>query len=100
MHPDLSTSGEGGAGQGGKGRRHVGKEIKYLNEVECSSKNHWGNAGPTSDEGGKPVGLVYIGVAGPKGVVTSEHRYMGSRFAVRDRTTQQALVLLRDELLR
>jgi len=40
MHPDLFTSGEGGAGQGGKGRRHVGKEIKYLNEVECNSKNH------------------------------------------------------------
>ena len=51
MHPDLFTSGEGGAGQGDKGRRHVGKEIKCLQtysgvEIHTATvSGHWVKTG-------------------------------------------------------
>lgn len=53
-----------------------------------------GNAGPTSDEGGKAVGLVYIAVAGPTGVRVEEHRFRGQREFIRRRSQQAALDLL------
>ena len=34
-----------------------------------------GNAGPTSDKGDKPVGLVYISVSGPGGEVVEEYKF-------------------------
>lgn len=58
-----------------------------------------GNAGPTSDKDNKPVGLVYVGVAGPKDTVVEEHRFRGTREDIRRRSTQVALVLLRNILL-
>lgn len=58
-----------------------------------------GNAGPTADVDGKPVGLVYISLAGPGKVETYEHKYRGLREDIRRRATQQALSLLRDTLL-
>ncbi len=58
-----------------------------------------GNAGPTADVDGKPVGLVYIAVAGPKGTVVSENKFRGTREDVRKRCTQTALVMLRKVLL-
>jgi nicotinamide-nucleotide amidase len=58
-----------------------------------------GNAGPTSDVDGKPVGLVYIGVAGRQNVKVEEHRLRGSRDDIRQRCTQLALVQLREMLL-
>jgi nicotinamide-nucleotide amidase len=58
-----------------------------------------GNAGPTADVDGKPVGLVYIGLAGPKGVQVAEHNLRGSRDMIRQRCTQLALVQLREMLL-
>ena len=57
-----------------------------------------GNAGPTADAGGKPVGLVYIAVAGPEGTTCAEGKYRGTREDVRRRATQQALVMLREAL--
>lgn len=57
-----------------------------------------GNAGPTSDQGGKPVGLVYIAVAGPETTTVHETTYRGTREDVRRRATQQALVMLREAL--
>jgi nicotinamide-nucleotide amidase len=58
-----------------------------------------GNAGPTSDIDGKPVGLVYIAVAGPRGTEATENKFHGQREDVRKRSTQAALVLLRNILL-
>ncbi len=59
-----------------------------------------GNAGPTSDKDNKPVGLVYIAVAGPNGTECTENKFHGLREDVRKRSTQSALVLLRSILLR
>lgn len=59
-----------------------------------------GNAGPTSDVDGKPVGLVYIAVASPhQGVVVQEHKFRGDRSQIRFRTEQAALTLLRRAIL-
>lgn len=58
-----------------------------------------GNAGPTADVDGKPVGLVYIGLAGPTGTEVREHRLRGAREDIRQRCTQLALVQLREVLL-
>jgi len=59
-----------------------------------------GNAGPTSDVGDEPVGLVYIAVAFPGGCEVQEHRFRGERAEIRRRATQAALVALRAELLK
>jgi nicotinamide-nucleotide amidase len=58
-----------------------------------------GNAGPTADVDGKPVGLVYIGIAGPKSIEVKEQHMRGARADIRFRCTQLALVHLRECLL-
>ncbi|HVL38504.1 MAG TPA: CinA family protein, partial [Fimbriimonadaceae bacterium] len=58
-----------------------------------------GNAGPTADKGDKPVGLVYVAVAGPDGVTVEEHRFRGQREFIRRRSSQAALALLRRQVL-
>jgi nicotinamide-nucleotide amidase len=58
-----------------------------------------GNAGPTSDVDGKPVGLAYIAVSGPDGVEVTEQKYRGVREDIRYRATQTALAQLRESLL-
>jgi nicotinamide-nucleotide amidase len=58
-----------------------------------------GNAGPTSDADGKPVGLVYIAVASPRGVTVEEVGLGGSRDDIRTRAAFTALTNLRSELL-
>lgn len=49
-----------------------------------------GVAGPTEQEG-KPVGLVYIGVAGPGGVTTKELHLDGDRAQIRRLSTMEAM---------
>jgi nicotinamide-nucleotide amidase len=58
-----------------------------------------GNAGPTSDEGDKPVGLVYIGIAGPGRPTTEEFQFRGLREDIRYRAGQWALTALRRAIL-
>lgn len=50
-----------------------------------------GIAGPNSDETGKPVGLVYIGVSVCGHVSVTEHHFSGDREAVRSSTIHQAI---------
>jgi nicotinamide-nucleotide amidase len=58
-----------------------------------------GIAGPGGGTPAKPVGLVFVGCAAPDGTVTvREHHYRGTREVVRQRTTVQALHLLRERL--
>ncbi len=54
-----------------------------------------GNAGPTSDIDGKPVGLVYVAVASSSGVEVFEHRFRGLREDIRRRASQAALAAVR-----
>ena len=53
-----------------------------------------GIAGPGGGTPDKPVGLVYIGVAGPDGVTVSRNQFPGDRAAVRATTVRHALGLL------
>lgn len=57
-----------------------------------------GIAGPGGGSPGKPVGLVYVGVAGPAGVAVRELRLHGDRDRVRMRASTIALHLLREAL--
>ncbi len=59
-----------------------------------------GNAGPTADIDNKPVGLAYIGLATPEGVSVDQAKYRGIREDIQRRSTQTALNLLRNEILR
>jgi nicotinamide-nucleotide amidase len=53
-----------------------------------------GNAGPNPDAGGKPVGLVYLAVAGPDGVEVKEHHFRKEREENRELAVQMALLQL------
>jgi len=53
-----------------------------------------GIAGPTGGTREKPVGLIYIGIAGPEGTRTHQLRLSGDRAGIRDRTAKHALNFL------
>lgn len=58
-----------------------------------------GIAGPDGGSPGKPVGTVWIAVAGPHGVVAEKGVFMGTRDLVIKRATAAALNMLRKQLL-
>jgi nicotinamide-nucleotide amidase len=58
-----------------------------------------GVAGPDGGTEEKPVGLVYVGIAGPGGVAVTQRRFLGDRERIRVFTTQAALDLLRRQLI-
>ena len=53
-----------------------------------------GIAGPGGGSPAKPVGLVWLAVAGGRGVWTTEHRFTGGRRAVTEAATLEALKFL------
>ncbi len=57
-----------------------------------------GVAGPDGGTEEKPVGLVYLGIAGPEGTAVTHRRFSGDRERIRVFTTQAALDLLRRRL--
>jgi nicotinamide-nucleotide amidase len=59
-----------------------------------------GIAGPDGGTAEKPVGLVYIALAGVDGVRVEKNRFLGNRQDVRYRSAQVALVMLRDGVLK
>ncbi len=59
-----------------------------------------GIAGPTGGSDEKPVGLVYISLAGPKGMQTKKNLFLGDRLSVKRRASQTALDMLRRTLER
>ncbi len=52
-----------------------------------------GVAGPTTQEG-KPVGLVFIGVAGPDGVRSERFEFDGDRAEIREKVVKSAIDLV------
>jgi nicotinamide-nucleotide amidase len=58
-----------------------------------------GVAGPTGGTEQKPVGLVYIGLAGEEGTQVVERNFPGDRKNIRQFATQQALEMIRRALL-
>ena len=58
-----------------------------------------GIAGPTGGTPQKPVGLVFVGLAGPDGVVVRELRFGGTREEIRDRAAKAAINMLRLTLM-
>ncbi len=58
-----------------------------------------GVAGPDGGTPEKPVGLVYIAVAGADRVKIEKARFIGSRKDIRWRSAQTALTMLRDRVL-
>ena len=58
-----------------------------------------GIAGPSGGSKRKPVGLVYIAIAGPQATRCSENFFFGNRPEIQERASHQALDLLRQQLL-
>jgi nicotinamide-nucleotide amidase len=57
-----------------------------------------GNAGPTKDNTDKSVGVVFIAIASPKGVIVEEFNFGEPREKVIRRTVNKALEILRKEI--
>jgi nicotinamide-nucleotide amidase len=58
-----------------------------------------GIAGPEGGTPEKPVGTVFIAVSSPRGEAVRRFRFMGNRVAVRERSVQTALDMVRRQLL-
>ena len=58
-----------------------------------------GIAGPDGGSEQKPVGTVFIAISTPDGEVVRDYRIVATRAAVRERSAQQALDLVRRRLL-
>jgi nicotinamide-nucleotide amidase len=57
-----------------------------------------GIAGPEGGSEEKPVGTVFIAAAMPRGVVSRSLKLMGTRYAIRERSAQAALDLVRRQI--
>ena len=80
--------------RGGRGGRDGARGVRE----RCAAD--WGLA-PTGVAGpepqdGKPVGLVYVAVAGPDGATVRELKLDGNRDAIRTESVTSALLLLAD----
>lgn len=53
-----------------------------------------GLAGPGGETDRKPIGLVYVAVAGPDGTTAEEHRFEGDRESITETSVHAALLLL------
>ncbi len=53
-----------------------------------------GIAGPSGGTPEKPVGLVYIGVAGPEETMVKRNEFSGGRIEIKEQTAQRALEIL------
>jgi nicotinamide-nucleotide amidase len=58
-----------------------------------------GNAGPSPDVDQKPVGLVFVAIAGPSKSMVDKSHFRGTREDIRRRAQQMALNCLRNEIL-
>jgi len=59
-----------------------------------------GNAGPASDDTPEEIGVVYIALATPDGVVSEKHNFGQPREKVIDRAVMKSLEMLQKEILK
>jgi len=59
-----------------------------------------GNAGPTTDNTDKTVGVVFIAIASPKGVLVKEFNFGQPRQRVIERAANKALEMLQKEIIK
>ncbi len=85
----------------------VSKEVAIEMALKCQKLfatdyaiSTTGNAGPTTDETDKTVGVVFIGIASPSGVYAEEFFFGKPRAKVIERASVKALELLRKEILK
>lgn len=69
------------------------KGIRDLLQTDCGI-SVTGLAGPNGDGSGKPVGLVYIGIAYGEETLVHEFLFKGDRDAVREQAVDAALEML------
>ena len=74
----------------------VGIKTKFQTDIGLGITGIAGPDGATKD---KPVGLVYIAIAGPAGSICHEHYFTGSRTNIKHRTALAALTHLRQYLI-
>jgi nicotinamide-nucleotide amidase len=82
--------------------REVAKALAEGIRKRCLSSYGIGITGVAGPSGGteqKPVGLVYIGLAGEEGTQVVERNFPGDRANIRRFSTQQALEMIRRALL-
>ncbi len=58
-----------------------------------------GIAGPGGGSEQKPVGLVWVGIAGKDGIKTADYRFLGDREQIRMKASQMALDIVRKYLI-
>jgi nicotinamide-nucleotide amidase len=85
----------------------VSKEVAIEMALRCQklfatdyAVSTTGNAGPSTDETDKMVGVVFIGIASPSGVYAEEFFFGHPRAKVIERASVKALELLRKEILK
>ncbi len=83
----------------------VSPEVAEAMGVACNAvlRTDWaisvtGIAGPGGGTEGKPVGLVYIGVASINNVTVTKNIFAGDRDEVRRATIEKALSMLKEQL--
>lgn len=57
-----------------------------------------GIAGPTGGTAEKPVGLVYIAIAGPRDTIVTKNHFTGTRESIKEQTAEAALGLMLEQL--
>jgi nicotinamide-nucleotide amidase len=77
--------------------QHMAENAKELFKADYAI-SITGNAGPTSDTDGKPIGRVFVGISGPTTRV-HEVNLRGTREDIRNRAEYLALRWLREDLL-
>lgn len=75
----------------------LGAQQKFNSDFSVATT---GNAGPSVDNTDKTVGVVFIAIATPKGVISEEFNFGSPREKVIERASNKALEMLRKEILK
>ena len=79
--------------------REMAQNCKDLFQTDYAAATT-GNAGPTTDETDRSVGVVFIAIASPGGILAEEFNFGQPREKVIERASVKALEMLRREILK